>query len=118
MKRSLALLLLIPFTAHAGLNDMMRIYKSPQLAPKIAACRGDQYCNGFIALSKQWKEIPNSYRYKGKYDIKATAREGVTYDNNGRNIGLYSGFYFSKERSQKFIDGVEKYKNNLIMIVF
>ncbi|QOW45529.1 MULTISPECIES: hypothetical protein [Acinetobacter] len=91
----------------AGLPEMMKIYNNPKLAPKIAACKGDVYCNGFIALSKQWKDIPNAYRYQGKYDIKSYARKGVTYDNQGRNIGLHMGFYFRTDRTNNFIEGFD-----------
>lgn len=91
----------------AGLPEMMKIYNNPKLAPKIAACKGDVYCNGFIALSKQWKDIPNTYRYQGQYDIKSYARKGVTYDDQGRNIGLYKGFYFQTDRTQDFIEAFD-----------
>lgn len=96
-------------SSFAGLPEMMKIYKNPKTAPKIAACKGDTYCNGFIALSKQWKSIPNSYRYKDEYDIKAYAKDGTTYDNQGRNRGLQNGFYWSTDKSNSFIEGIDKY---------
>lgn len=99
----------ISISSFAGLPEMMKIYKSPKSAPKISACKGDTYCNGFIALSKQWKDIPNSYRYKGEYDIKAYAKNGVTYDSQGRNRGLQNGFYWSTDKSHSFIDSLDKY---------
>jgi len=102
-------LTIISTYSFAGLPEMMKIYKNPKSAPKIAACKSDSYCNGFIALSKQWKDIPNSYRYQGKYDIKAYAKRGVTYDSQGRNRGLESGFYWSTTKSQNFIEGIDKY---------
>ena len=96
-------------SSFAGLPEMMKTYENPKSAPKISACKGDTYCNGFIALSKQWKDIPNSYRYKGEYDIKAYARDGATYDDQGRNQGLESGFYWSTDKSNSFIRGLDKY---------
>lgn len=110
MRKILALLaIFISASSFAGLPEMMKIYNNPKSAPKVAACKGDSYCNGFLALSRQWKDIPNSYRYKGEYDIKASARDGITYDEQGRGIGLERGFYFQKDRTQKFIDGAYKY---------
>lgn len=95
-------------SSFAGLPEMMKVYNNPKSAPKIAACKGDIYCNSFIALSKQWKDIPNSYRYKGE-DIKAYAKDGATYDEQGRNIGLESGFFLSTNKAQKMHEGVDKY---------
>lgn len=102
----------ISASSFAGLPEMMKIYKNPKLAPKIASCKGDVYCNGFIALSKQWKDIPNSYRYKGQYDIKSYAKKGISYDNQGRNIGLENGFYWSTNKSHNFIESIDKYVEN------
>lgn len=95
-------------SSFAGLPEMMKVYNNPKSAPKIATCKGDIYCNSFIALSKQWKDIPNSYRYRGE-DIKAYAKDGATYDEQGRNIGLESGFFLSTNKSQKMHEGVDKY---------
>lgn len=95
-------------SSFAGLPEMMKVYNNPKSAPKIATCKGDIYCNSFIALSKQWKDIPNSYRYKGE-DIKAYAKNGATYDEQGRNIGLESGFVLSTNNAQKMHEGVDKY---------
>ena len=99
----------ISVSSFAGLPEMMKIYKNPKSAPKISACKGDTYCNGFIALSKQWKDIPNSYRYKVEYDIKAYAKKGVTYDSQGRNRGLQNGFYWSTDKSHSFINSLDRY---------
>lgn len=110
MKKILALLVILASTSSfAGLPEMMKVYNNPKSAPKIAACKGDSYCNGFIALSKQWKSIPNSYRYQGEYDIKAYAKDGITYDEQGRGVGLEKGFYFRTDRTQNFLDGAHKY---------
>lgn len=99
----------------AGLADMMKIYNDPSIAPKNLACKGDKYCNGFISLAKQWKDIPNNYRYKGEWDIKDYARQGITYDDQGRNIGLHSGFYFRRDQTQDFISGADTYIENTHM---
>ena len=97
-------------SSFAGLPEMMKVYNNPKSAPKIATCKGDIYCNSFIALSKQWKDIPNSYRYQGKWDIKAFAKRGVTYNNQGRNIGLESqGYYLHTDKANKISEGVSKY---------
>jgi len=95
--------------ADAGLPGMMKIYNNPELAPQVQGCKGDIRCNAFIALANHWQSIPDSYRYRGEYDVKASAKKGVTYDDQGRNIGLHSGFYFKTERSQELIDGVDVY---------
>lgn len=89
--------------------EIMNIYNNPKLAPKVAECKSDVYCNAFMALSKKWKGIPDSYRYKGDFDIKEYAKNGITYDNQGKNIGLKQGFYFYTERTNQIIDGIDKY---------
>lgn len=96
-------------TSFAGLPEMMKIYNNPKSAPPTSACKGDSYCNGFVALSKQWNNIPDTYRYKGEYDIKAYARKGITFDHQGRNIGLQRGFYFQTDRSNDLIDGADHF---------
>ena len=110
MKKILVALALMvsSVSSFAGLPEMMKVYNNPKSAPKIATCKGDIYCNSFIALSKQWKDIPNSYRYKGD-DIKAYAKNGATYDEQGRNIGLESGFVLTTNKAQKMHEGVVKY---------
>ncbi|MDE4455600.1 hypothetical protein [Psychrobacter sp. DAB_AL62B] len=112
MKKILVALALMvsSVSSFAGLPEMMKVYNNPKSAPKIAACKGDIYCNSFIALSKQWKDIPNSYRYQGKWDIKAFAKRGVTYNNQGRNIGLESqSYYLHTDKANKISEGVSKY---------
>lgn len=110
MKKVLALSVILASTSgFSGLPEMMKVYNNPKSAPKVSGCKGDSYCNGFIALSKQWQSIPNSYRYQGEYDIKAVAREGITYDERGKGIGLENGFYFKTDKSRKFLDGAHKY---------
>lgn len=95
-------------SSFAGLPEMMKVYNSPKSAPKIAGCKGDIYCNGFVALSKQWKDIPDSYRYKGEYEIKSYARKGVTYNSRGNNIGLHKGFYWYTDKSNSFLESIRK----------
>lgn len=89
--------------AFANLDNMMKIYHNPQLAPKVKACKNNIKCNAFMALSRQWQSIPNHYRYKGKWEIKSFARKGITWDNQGRNIGLWKGFYWT-EKSVDYFD--------------
>ena len=95
------------FDEHQFLADLMKFYNNPRLAPEISTCKGNIYCNTFIALSKEWRNIPDSYRYQGEFDIKSEAGNGITYDDNGRNIGLERGFYFYTEQTQKIKSGVE-----------
>lgn len=97
-------------SSFAGLPEMMKVYNNPKIAPKIATCRGDSYCNGFIALAKQWRSIPNSYRYEG-INIKSYAKQGVSYDNQGRSIGLYHVFVnaTNKDKTHRFMDSLDTY---------
>ena len=101
-------LTIVSVSSFAGLPEMTKIYKNPKLAPKVAACNGEIYGHGFISLSKQWKDIPNSYRYKGEYDIKAYAKNGVSYDEQGRSIGL-ENFTLYNEQSTKLLGSLDKY---------
>lgn len=98
-------------SSFAGLPEMMKVYNNPKSAPKIAACKGDVYCNGFVALSKQWKDIPNSYRYQGEWDIKDYARKGITYNKQGNNIGLHKGFSWYTDKSINFLTSIETKRN-------
>lgn len=92
MKKLLLLsLLVISTSTFADLSAMMKIYNNPQLAPKVPVCKKDTNCNAFVALSKQWQAIPDTYRYSG-FDIKKQARQGDGY-------GLNKGYSFYKERS-------------------
>ena len=93
-------------SAIAGLPEMMKLYNNPKLAPKLKVCKGDQNCNAVMALAKQWNSIPNNYRYKGEWDIKSYARKGITWDSQGRNIGLHKGFYLYKDKSHEYLDAL------------
>lgn len=106
-KLLLAFSVIISTSSFAGLPEMMKIYNNPSLAPKVPACKNNKNCNGFVALSKQWKSIPDSYRYQGQFDIKDYAKKGVTWDNQGRNIGLQRGFYFNTDKTNALIEGVD-----------
>ena len=77
--------------SYAGIPEMMKVYKNPHSAPPVTKCKQNAYCNAFVALSKQWKDIPNSYRYNG-FDIKSDAR-------NGDGYGLNKGFSLHKNQS-------------------
>lgn len=73
------------FTAKAdGLPDMMKYYNNTAAAPQTAACKGNAACNSFAALAKQWRSIPQNYRYHG-FNIRQDAAKGDGY-------GLYRGF--------------------------
>ncbi|ATZ66784.1 hypothetical protein [Acinetobacter haemolyticus] len=84
---------------YAGLPEMMKIYKNPSLAPKVAVCKGNTNCNAFTALAKQWHDIPKNYRYHG-FDVRLQALQGDGY-------GLNKGFSLAKDRSNAFQDAGE-----------
>lgn len=98
MKKSLLLLTtaLLSSTSFAGLPEMMKIYNNPKLAPKILQCKGNQNCNAFVSLSKQWQSIPNQYRYQG-FNIKQQAKEGDGY-------GLNKGFSLRQDQSYALME--------------
>lgn len=73
---------------------MMKVYKNPLSAPKVATCKGNINCNAFTALAKQWQEIPKTYRYDG-FDIRKQAAQGDGY-------GLSKGFSLATDRSVAF----------------
>ncbi|WP_353171869.1 hypothetical protein [Acinetobacter rudis] len=77
--------------SYADLNSMQKVYNNPNLAPKVQRCKGDQNCNAFYALSKEWQFIPNNYRLSG-FDVKAYARKSDAY-------GLRKGFGFETEKA-------------------
>lgn len=102
-KLLLPLVLIASVNSFAGLPEMIKIYNQPNLAPKVRLCKGNKDCNAFVALSKQWKFIPNNYRYDG-FNIKAQSKDGITWDKQGRNIGLAKGFNLNTEKSNRFAD--------------
>lgn len=102
----LMVLMLFSVNAFAGLPEMMKIYNNPSLAPKVKICKGDIFCNASVALSDQWKSIPNNYRYKGEFEIKSYAKSGITWDSQGRNIGLHSGFYICQDKSSVYLNSI------------
>ncbi|OTG92179.1 hypothetical protein [Acinetobacter sp. ANC 3813] len=77
--------------SHADVQSMTKIYNSPQTAPKTQRCKGNQNCNAFYALSKQWLSIPNNFTAYGD-NIKNYAKAGDGY-------GLWKGASFKKQRS-------------------
>lgn len=81
---------------YAGLPEMMKVYKKPSLAPKVAVCKGNTNCNAFTALAKQWQDIPKNYRYHG-LNVRQQALQGDGY-------GLNKGFSLAKDRSNAFQD--------------
>ena len=85
--------------SHADVATMNKYYNNPKLAPKIKRCNGNQYCNAFYALSKQWKSIPNGFYVPGCPDckIKEQARDGDGY-------GLNKGYSLSRDRSHQLRD--------------
>lgn len=113
MKRQLTAIILLSFgllvnmPTFANFNTMMKYYNNPALAPKVKQCKGDVMCNGFVALAKQWKSIPNHYRYVSSsgyaYDVKKDAEKG---DGYGLNKG---GLVPIADRSQPFFEAGDKY---------
>lgn len=83
--------LLISSASFADLSVMMKVYNNPNSAPKVTRCHGNITCNGFVALAKQWKDIPIKYRYHG-FDIRQDAKMGDGY-------GLNKGFYLNNDKS-------------------
>ena len=77
--------------SHADVKSMTKTYNSPQTAPKVQRCKGNQNCNAFYALSKQWQSIPNNFTTYGD-NIKDYAKVGDGY-------GLWKGTSFKKQRS-------------------
>ena len=89
------------FAANAdGLPDMMKYYDNTAAAPKTAACKGNATCNSFAALAKQWRSIPQNYRYHG-FNIRQDAAKGDGY-------GLYRGFNLQRERSLELAEAGEE----------
>ncbi|WP_201535284.1 hypothetical protein [Psychrobacter ciconiae] len=88
--------------SHADMAKMNQYYNNPKSAPKVKMCKGNQNCNAFYALSRQWKSIPNNYRVPGCSDckIKDEARDGNGY-------GLYKGYSLSQDRAITLSDAGE-----------
>ncbi|MEG2432309.1 hypothetical protein [Acinetobacter sp. WCHA39] len=65
--------------SHADMNQVMALINDPASAPAIRRCDGNQNCNAFVAISKQWQVIPKDdplryYIYSA--DLNAILREG------------------------------------------
>ena len=82
--------------SHADVKSMTKTYNSPQTAPKMQRCKGNQNCNAFYALSKQWQSIPNNFRLNG-FNIKADAKAGDGY-------GLWKGFNLKTTRARSLAE--------------
>lgn len=66
--------------SYADINTALKVYNNPTTAAKVTRCQGDQYCNAFYALSKEWQIIPKNYML-GSYKL----RQFIT-DNDGYNL--------------------------------
>ncbi|WP_291373989.1 hypothetical protein [Acinetobacter sp. UBA6720] len=77
--------------SHANVKSMTQIYNHPQSAPKVQRCKGNQNCNAFYALSKQWQSIPDNFKISG-IKLKPYAKSGDGY-------GLWKGFTLKSNRS-------------------
>ena len=88
--------------SHADVTTMNKYYNNPKLAPKIKRCNGNQDCNTFYALSKQWKSIPNNFHTPDCPDckVKEHARDGDGY-------GLNKGYYLERDRSHELKEAGE-----------
>lgn len=95
LSSTVALSTLIAMPALAN-NTMLKYFNNPTSAPKVAECKGNQNCNAFVALAKQWQSIPNNYRYHS-FNIKKEASIGNGY-------GLYKGYSVSSERGMALQD--------------
>lgn len=80
--------------SHADMATMTKYYNNPSLAPKVKRCGGDQDCNAFFALSKQWKSVPNCFNTAYGKDC-STKKEAA----RGNGYSLWKGASFNKERS-------------------
>lgn len=80
--------------SHADVATMNKYYKNSSIAPQIKRCQGDQDCNAFYALSKQWQSVPNCFKtsYGPDCETKKQARAGDGY-------GLWKGASFNNDRS-------------------
>lgn len=76
--------------SHADVATINKYYKNPKLAPKVQRCKGNQDCNAFYALSKQWQSTPNCLKtsYGADCETKKQAKDGDGY-------GLWKGGYFT-----------------------
>lgn len=83
-------------SSYADIATIQKIYKNPALAPKVQRCVGDQKCNAFYALSKQWQSIPDNFKISGM-KIKPYAQSGDGY-------GLWKGFTLSSDRAISLSD--------------
>ncbi|MBP3221023.1 MAG: hypothetical protein J6M43_03150 [Neisseriaceae bacterium] len=105
MKHKIAALISTNFLAlavYAAPAEMMEYYNNPHSAPKVTECKNNIHCNAFVALSKQWKSIPDNYRYHGSYNIKHDAAVGDGY-------GLNKGFSLCSDKSESLYNAGEEF---------
>ena len=89
--------------SHADFSAMNKNYTNSKVAPKVQHCKGDQDCNAFYALSKEWKAIPNCFKtsYGSNCDAKAEAKAGNGYS-------LWKGASFRHTRSSNLANAAEE----------
>lgn len=107
MRKILKVIVGISFAAvfsvsHADIATMNKYYNKASLAPKIKSCQGNQQCNVFYALSKQWKSIPNGFHTPGCPDckVKEQAKDGDGY-------GLNKGYSLKRDYSNELREAGE-----------
>lgn len=94
--------------SHADVATMNKYYNNPKLAPKIKRCNGNQDCNVFYALSKQWKSIPNGFYVPGcrECKVKEEARVGNGYSlNKGYGLERDRSIHLKEVGEDKFYRG-------------
>lgn len=89
--------------SHADFSAMNKYYTNSKVAPKVQHCKGDQDCNAFYALSKEWKAIPNCFKtsYGSNCYAKAEAKAGNGYS-------LWKGASFRHTRSSNLANAAEE----------
>lgn len=83
-------------------KKIMKIYTDVGSNQRIGKCRGNEFCNTFVALSQEWSKIPDNYRYKQTpiLDIKKLAADG-----DGHN--LLKGYTLTVDHSIDLSDAAE-----------
>ncbi|WP_288400680.1 hypothetical protein [uncultured Acinetobacter sp.] len=76
---------------HADVGSMSKVYSKPQSAPQVQRCKGNNKCNAFYALAKEWQSIPNNFKLDG-INVKSYAKDGDGY-------GLWKGFTLNSNRA-------------------
>lgn len=68
-------------SSYADIRSASKIYNNPASAVKVTRCQGDQYCNAFYALAKEWQIIPKNYKLRG-YNLRSFIDENDGYGLN------------------------------------